>query len=477
MEEQILKMILEYEMIRPGDRVVVGVSGGADSVCLLRVLLALRERLSLATDDLQVVHVNHGLREHTADRDEAFVRKLCEDLQVPLTVERPDVSGYAKSEGLSVEEAARILRYRALRETLAKLGGGKIAVAHNAGDQAETVLFHLARGSGIAGMAGIRPVHKDVIRPLLRTPRSEIEAYLAKLGQDFCEDETNQDLTYSRNRIRHHVLPELTLVNRGTAEHINSFAEEAAEIEAYFKETTRGLFESVVADEEDDWICLSVAELMKQTPYMRRRLLYTAIERICGGRKDITRVHVSSLMTLLGGETGRSIHLPYDVRARRSYDTLWIEKERPVDEESEEPETYLHMFAPGETVSVPGGRITSALKKRSEITEIPKNIYTKVFDYAKIKDGLCVRTPRESDAVDIDTTGKTKSLSRIMIDAKVDRTLRGTWPIIADATSVLWVIGLRYNESFRLDTSTEDVLYLEYRPEGEDDGREDQRAD
>ena len=203
---KVLEYVKKYRMIEEGDTIAAGVSGGADSVCLLFVMLHLQKIIPFR---LAVVHVNHGIRQE-AGRDADYVRGLCEDKGLPFYLTEADVPGYAASCGMSSEEAGREIRYRALREALEREGAGvrgRIAVAHNGNDRAETMLFHLFRGTGLTGMSGIRPVSGNIIRPLLCVEREEIEKWLGERDIDYCRDCTNDQDLYTRNRIRHHILP------------------------------------------------------------------------------------------------------------------------------------------------------------------------------------------------------------------------------------------------------------------------------
>ena len=204
MIEKVRKYIKQYDMLMPGDTVVAGVSGGADSLCLLFMLKEFAKEMPL---QLAVVHVNHGIREE-ATEDAAYVKQICEELDVPFFLKEADVEGIAKSQGISTEEAGRNVRYEAFSEVLGEhFTAGKIAVAHNANDRAETMLFHLFRGTGLTGLSGIKPVRGQIIRPLLCLSREEIEQYLVKKEIAFCIDRTNNEDTYTRNKIRHHILP------------------------------------------------------------------------------------------------------------------------------------------------------------------------------------------------------------------------------------------------------------------------------
>ncbi len=209
MTEKIISTIETYGMLKGGERVTAALSGGADSVCLLLVLNGLKERYDLKLD---AVHVNHCIRGKEADRDEEFCRKLCERLGVELTVKRIDVPAIAAEKKQSLEEAARNVRYSVFAQ---HSGTGLTATAHTASDNAETVLLNLARGTGLKGMCGIPPVRDNIIRPLIDVTRQDVENYLRELGQDFVTDSTNLDNDYTRNRIRHNIIPEILRINSG----------------------------------------------------------------------------------------------------------------------------------------------------------------------------------------------------------------------------------------------------------------------
>ena len=193
----------EHHMLTPGDRVVAGVSGGADSVCLLFVLLKIREEIPFS---LHGVHVNHGIRKE-AGEDAAYVEQLCSQFGLPFILVKENVRERAAAEKRSEEEMGRLVRYQAFESVMKSVGANKIAVAHNSNDQAETMLFHLFRGSGLSGLCGIRPVRDHIIRPILCLERKEIEQYLEERKIAYCKDATNEEDDYTRNRIRHHILP------------------------------------------------------------------------------------------------------------------------------------------------------------------------------------------------------------------------------------------------------------------------------
>ena len=223
-------------MIASGDRIVAGVSGGADSLCLLFLLLKYARRVPFR---LCVVHVDHGIR-RDAKEDARYVEELCAGEGIPFILRKADVPAFAKAEKCSEEDAGRRIRYEAFREAAEGMGGAKIAVAHNSNDNAETMLFHLFRGSGLKGLCGIAPVREGVIRPILCLDRREAEAYLEERGIVWRTDSTNDGDDYSRNRIRHHILPYAeSKLFPGAVERMLRTAEMLQETEAYLEQQTR----------------------------------------------------------------------------------------------------------------------------------------------------------------------------------------------------------------------------------------------
>ena len=240
---EVKKYCMDNSLLSPGTKVIVGVSGGADSVCLLRILLELKEVLAL---DVRCVHIEHGIRGEESRRDMDFVKCLCQELNVPLKIYEFDIPKRAAQTGMTVEEAGRYARYEAFNTELEACGADVIAVAHHLNDQAETVLFNMSRGSGLKGVSGMAPVNGRIIRPLLAVTREQIEEYLSKLGQEYCTDSTNKDVVYSRNGIRQLVLPELERIVTGASEHIARAADEIREADEYIRgEALKARAESV----------------------------------------------------------------------------------------------------------------------------------------------------------------------------------------------------------------------------------------
>lgn len=462
--DKVNNFIGDNHMINAGDRIVLGLSGGADSVCLLILLLDLAGKYGYGSKDIFAVHINHMIRGEEADGDEEFVKELCQARQVNFVAFRKDIVAYAKETGLSVEEAGRRYRYECFDKVARENSCTKVAVAHNKNDMAETVIFNMLRGTGLKGMAGMQPVRGNVIRPILNITRAEILEYLEEKKQGYRNDSTNDGLDYDRNKIRHLILPAMLDINKGAVDHICQMALEAGNSYSYIHEMAMEDYAGV--SQEDDFgktVTLDVNELYKYSPVLQEHLIHEAIGDVAGQKKDITRKHVMAVVGLLYQDTGKRLELPYGIKARRSYDDLIICNKPGATED------YRIKLLPDETCIVPGqGSIEFKIIDYNQDVEISKKIYTKMLDYGKIKDTLYLRTPEEGDYIVIDAKGSTKKLSRVFIDNKIDRAKRDSWPVIACGKNIVWVIGLRFSEAFKIDENTEKILYMNYRGKGEE---------
>ena len=449
----------EHEMTAPGDAVIVALSGGADSVCLLTVLK------QLATPEflLRAVHVHHGIRGAEADRDEAFAQKLCESLSVPLCVAYCHVPAYAAEHGLSEEEAGRILRYQVLEKEAGKweqeLPAGsrvKIALAHHRDDNAETILHHLLRGSGLTGLAGIRPVQGRRIRPLLCVGREEIRAYLEAGHISWCEDSTNQSLDYTRNRIRSQVLPLLkTAVNEQAEEHILQAGQIIGQADAYLRQQAEEIWQEAVCGREEDLAAIPLTAFARQPEILKTYLIRHMLDQLHPGWKDIGSRHFTAIAELAGKPVGSRLDLPGGLIARTGYETLEIVRktERKVSVKTESG-------ADGEIhgrQTVPELHMTVFSRQKDQ--EIPKNQYTKWFDYDKIKGTLSVRTRRTGDYL-ILPSGGSKTIARYMIDEKIPKEKREQILLLAEGSHVLWVVGFRISEYYKIEEHTENILQV-----------------
>ena len=305
LHQQIRRTIRRHGLLPPGARVVVGLSGGSDSIALTRLLLELAEHCGFAVAG--VAHLNHGLRPSAA-RDEVFCREFARRVSLPIIVEAADVRAFGAAHRLSLEDAARRVRYGFLERAAVALGGDRIAVGHTQDDQAETLLLKLIRGAGLAGLAGIYPRRDSVIRPLLDVSRAELRGYLSAAGETWIDDESNADVSNPRNRIRHNVIPELNrAAGAPTSPAIARAAALAREDADWLDELAREQM-TVAATSADEGPALDAQVLTAMPrPLLRRVLLETLRQH--GGGREIGLEHVESVLALLGGLQG-GVDLP-----------------------------------------------------------------------------------------------------------------------------------------------------------------------
>ncbi|MCR5702004.1 MAG: tRNA lysidine(34) synthetase TilS [Lachnospiraceae bacterium] len=475
MKDKVVKYIEEHNMLNEGDSVVVGVSGGADSMALFEVLLSIRESRKLS---IYVVHINHGIRQE-AEHDALFVEEICKQKNVPFYLFSCDIPAYAAEHKCTEEEAGRIYRYDCFEKVMNEKGAKLLAVAHHLDDQAETVLFNLVRGSNISGASGMAPKSKtskgyEIIRPLLCVRKNEITTWLNELGMNWCEDYTNTDVKYTRNRIRHDVVPTLETINSQAVLHIADFARQAGDIDEYIREQAldfigaEGVFDSDKAS-----FAIPRKKLLQKPGILISRILYEALTAVSGARKDITSEHVDALYELLSLQSGKKINLPYGVIAKTSYDTLVICKDENSDCDGFSGEVVINVaeLKQGEPkeARLPGtsGSFTLEIindRLDCDKEKLQKN-YTKYFDCDKIKNTLSIRYPSSEDYLIIDNRGHTKKLSKYFKDEKLPADNRKKTPVVAVDKEILWIVGGRRCESYKVTQSTKNIIKITYKGE------------
>ncbi|MFP3155916.1 tRNA lysidine(34) synthetase TilS [Lachnospiraceae bacterium ZAX-1] len=451
MKKKVLSFVEQYHMIEQNDHIVVGVSGGADSVCLLLLLEQLKSNFGLT---ITAVHVEHGIRGEESLSDAKFVQELCEKLDIPCRTYSCKAEHYAKEQGLSVEEAGRNLRYAYFAQTQKEAGANKIAVAHNQNDCAETMLFHLARGTGLRGLCGIAPVRGNIIRPILCLMREEIEAFLTSQGQAFCTDKTNLETDYTRNKIRHQVLPILETVNAQAVSHMNQTAQLVAEA----LKITDLLAEEARRKHIDGYF---VKESLKEEyTTVQKIVLLNLLSEIAGSAKDLASLHVQYLLELFDKNVGKQIDLPYKIKAIRTYSGILVQKEEasykakrwerslPIDESFDLPQF-------GYTIS------TKLIKKIPKNLKIEKKAYTKWFDYDKINGNVQIRNRRSGDYLVIDTLARRQKLKDYLMNEKVPRAVRDDILLLADDSHIIWAIGYRISEDYKITEHTKCILEVQ----------------
>ncbi len=458
LSERVWKFCKQHKMIENGDKVIVGVSGGADSVCLLFMLNNMRKRLPFT---LQVVHVEHGIRKEASKQDAEFVKKLCQSLSIPLALFEIDVPQIAHKEKMSCEEAGRLVRYRVFANEAKKYQNAKIAVAHHMNDQAETVLFHMIRGSGLKGIGGMTPVRENIIRPLLCMNRQEIEQYLYEKKISFCTDLTNQDLIYSRNIVRNKVIPILEEIQNTSVERIALVADEVREAEYYIEHQTELMIPEIVTDEVNGFF-IDVQRLCEKEPIIRRYVIRAVLKKLYTEWKDITRTHINAILCLLEKPAGKEVMLPKNTVARRLEGKIFIgQTNKKTDIQTGEITIEVPVNLCGRTDIDDDCYLECSIFQREKVEDIPQNTYTKWFDYDKIKNGLFVRTRRPQDYLCIDQQLKKQKLKDFFINQKIPQDERNKVLLLTVDHQIVWVIGYRISEQFKITEQTKQICRVQ----------------
>ena len=455
--EKVYGFCMEQGLLERGMKVIAGVSGGADSVCLLRMLDEMKEALDLT---ITCVHIEHGIRgeESRADRD--FVKDLCAGMGIDLKIYEEDVPGIARERSMTLEEAGRYVRYEAFKRELEKRGADVIAVAHHKGDQAETVLFNMIRGSGLKGISGMAPRNGNLIRPLLALKREEIEEYLRNKGQAYRTDSTNNDEGYSRNAIRNSIIPGLCEIAAAAPEHIVRAADEAREADDYIRSQAAPVYDRTVS-RKDDLYRVDIDKLSEEPGIIVRYVLRDLLTKIYSSHKDLESLHVRSLAELCRKQSGRYLNLPKGMGARKEGRFLLIGAASSLEPEPEDIDIVLN--TDGET-GVPGyGSFYASVEEWDAASEIPDSYYTKWFDYDKIISGVRIRTRMTGDYLTIGQDEKKKKLKNYLIDEKVPASDRDRMLVLADGSHIIWVTGMRISQHYKIDKATRRVLKIEYK--------------
>lgn len=479
--------IERHRLIEPDSQVVVGVSGGPDSVTLLDILRRLAEQYQLS---LHVAHLHHGLRGEAADADLRFVAELARRWELPITTAHVDVRNLARRHRLSLEEAARQARYGFLARVAGQIGARYVAVGHHADDQAETVLMHLLRGSGLAGLRGMLPITQlreyhilsaeeacvpadtMLIRPLLQITRAEIEAYCVARGLENRTDLSNFDTTLFRNRLRHEVLPYLRQINPRISERLRNLAEIVREDYRLLQEFISVAHDTLLVAEEPDALTYDLARWREQPRAVQRALVRRAAFRLRPTLRDIGFEHVEHAVELAQrGTTGMRATLPQGLQVIIGYTTLTIGDSQtchlPPERPWLTPNQEVPIQIPGAT-KLPGGWTLHvrpvAHWNLETIAENPNPLVAWVNREA-LGAHPYLRTRLPGDRFRPHGLGGVEvRLSDFLINAKVPRYCRDHLPLLIGRDStILWVVGIRLSVDALVSTETSDIVYMRFR--------------
>ncbi len=476
LESKALQFIREHCLIPGNGRLVVAVSGGPDSVCLLHLLITLREELHL---ELHIAHLNHRLRGAESDADAQYVAQLAARFGVTATIAGRDVKAYQAGQHQSLEEAAREVRYTFLAEVARAIGADRVAVGHTADDNVETVLMHLIRGSGTRGLCGLQPVTQwqhaagsltaapselwqaglTIIRPLLGISRQETEAYCQRYNLAPRLDSSNLSLSPLRNRIRLELLPRLKEYNPRVADALRRTARIASDDIAVIDSESARWWQKITR-KEGEVISLDKREFLQLPASLQRNLLRLAVESLIGSLKDIEARHIEGIMGVLTRPAGKRLNLPRGLVFVIEYDRYRLCRDTAGLYPFPVLENELVLEVPGQTL-LPGWQVTTSISESSLLRETAGSLMA-CLDLDKVGQQLTVRCRQPGDTFQPLGMSQPKSLAEFMIDAKIPHLWRRQIPIIASSRHILWVVGWRIDDRVKITGDTRQVLRLEF---------------
>lgn len=450
-------------MIDKGDRIIVGVSAGADSVCLLYMLLFIQKHIPV---DICIVHIEHGIRGKDSIEDAEFVEKLAHDKGIKFRMFSYDVISEAKKRNIGTEEMGRILRYQSFERAAEQVWGSeatyRIAVAHNKNDNAETVLLNLFRGSGLKGMTGIPYKRGNIIRPLIETSRNEIESWLKSHDIAYRTDSTNFETEYTRNKIRLKVLPYVQEeINNQSLDNICHFSDSAREAYEYIEKQIQKAYDKYVLHDDDIFI---KDECLNEEMVIIKGVVKCSIEKAAQKSRDITRKHIEDVTALFFRQTGRMLNLSEGIEAKRVYGGIKIYKNKENHKDINTECRYIDIKAAGEYVFM-GKKYSVSVENWEKNQFIPEKIYTKWFDYDKIKGALQLRNKKPKDYLQINKEGHNKKLKAYFTDEKIPKEERDDIMLLADGSHIIWIVGYRISEAYKITEDTKKVIKVQLMDE------------
>lgn len=445
MINKILNTITQFNMLKKGDSIVVGVSGGADSICLLDVLNSLKEEYRLS---LTVVHINHNIRGKDADSDEEYVIYTAEKYGLPYKVFSYSVEKMAREKGIGTEEMGRSLRYKAFYEVAGN--EGKIAVAHNINDNCETMLMNFMRGTGLKGLSGIAPVRGQIIRPLIAITKDEIISYCNEKGLKYCNDYTNDEEIYTRNKLRLNIIPQLEKAfNKNLASTLFRTSNIIRSEEEYIEKESLAAYNNCLEANHR----LNINKLEAYDRVIQRRAVRIGFRDFLEDLHDISYDHVSSVLMLMDGESGRVAELPQGLRAIREHNSLYFYRENNYED-------FCYTIIPEEKQYIKEINSYILLTKYKKIEHNSKIIYTIAFNCDKINRELLLRSRKSGDKIYFNGINGSKSLKKLFIDLKIPKSQRNKIPVLAMDNEVLWIKDYKTSDFYKADEASENIIYL-----------------
>lgn len=457
MLKKVERTIKGFHMLSAGDRVLVAVSGGADSIVLLQVLYELQERLQIS---LAVAHLDHQLRGEESRKDAQFVAQRAKELDLPLVLESLDTPSYIEKYKLSVEEGAREVRYGFLESAARRVKADKIALGHNKNDQVETFLIHLIRGAGVEGLKGMSPVRGKYIRPLIECSGKEVREFARIRELKFREDRTNLESKYLRNKVRLELLPLLNEYRLNILDRIAHTEEILRKATSYLEQVSKAALERATTLEDGARLILNRRRLLKQGEIIKEMIIREAIRRVKGDLRDVRFAHIQAVLEKLEGDGSRSeLSLPGKLLFQRRGEQVMFAKS-PKRERPRKYEFPLSLEKENVLKEI-GWKFSFKLKDANVRALKHSNSLQELIDRDKMEGPLIVRNRREGDRFRPLGMRGSKKLKDFFIDAKVPQWQRDEVPLLCDQNGVIWVVGMRLSEDYKVGSETREVLQIE----------------
>ncbi len=442
MLDKVLATIKKYNMIEKGDKIVIGVSGGADSVCLTDILNKVKKEIEI---EIILVHINHNIRGEEAKRDENFVIELGKKYNNLVKVFSYDVEKLAKEKSLTVEEMGRKLRYEAFNSVA--LEKGKIAVAHNLNDNCETMIMRFFRGTGIKGLGGIAAKRENIIRPLIELSREEIERYCLENNLDYCEDSTNSVEKYTRNKIRLNLIPMIKKeFNKNIVNTMARCSEIMREEEEFLNKEAKKFYEKCEVEKNR----IDIEKLKEIDRVLQRRIIRIGFLEFTPDLYDISYEHTESVLALIEKESGKVIELPKGLRAKREHNCIYFYKE-------EEKNSFNYKIDVDKMYSFDEIGVGILLSREKNLENCKKS-YTIDIDCDKINSDIVLRSRKAGDKINL--LAGSKSVKRLFIDEKIPASKRDSIPLLAVDSNVIWIKDLKTSSYFMANENSRNILYL-----------------
>ena len=456
--EKVLSTINKYELIKKGDKIVVGLSGGPDSVCLLHILSRMKDEWDL---EIYAAHLNHQIRGIEAQKDAFYISKLCEEMGITFFIKSINVPEYCEKNGVSIEEGARQLRYEMFSEIKDKTKANKIAIGHNLNDQAETILMRIMRGTGLQGLKGIDYIRDGVIiRPILDIERKDIEEYCKHYKLNPRIDQSNLESIYTRNKIRLDLIPYMKdNFNSNVIESIVRMGNSLRSDNDYLENEALIKFKDISKINSDS-VELKINSYTNLHSAIKVRVLRNAIKQILGDTNFIDQRHIDDIIELEDeSKIDKVINLPRGIFVYRKKDSIIITNKEIVIEELEfcyniPSNGFIKIREIGVVIETQVMSIDKYKRSKSDKS-------CKWFDFNKIEGGIVARNRRTGDKIKL--SGGSKKIKDLFIDIKIPKEDRSKVPIIADSQGILSVGNIRNSENYKIDSQTKEVLKVTFK--------------